>query len=91
MTFSICFIIFIITSLFGVISMRSFQNRAQLVSASILISNLNFPHAENRIFRNYRMRTFRNMRNKWADRGKTIRFVISIVENPPRTKYQLEI
>ncbi|PAV60034.1 hypothetical protein WR25_18063 [Diploscapter pachys] len=28
------------------------------------------------------MRTFRNMRNKWSDRVLTVRFVISVVENP---------
>ena len=37
---------------------------------------------ENRIFRNYQMRTFRNMRNKWSDRVLTVRFIISVVENP---------
>ena len=40
------------------------------------------PNNENRIFRNYRMRTFRNRRNKWSDRVLTVRFVISVVENP---------
>ena len=30
----------------------------------------------NRFFRNYRIRTFRNMRNKWSDRVLTVRFVI---------------
>ena len=37
---------------------------------------------EDRIFRNYHMRTFQNMRNKWSDRVLTVRFVISVVENP---------
>ena len=42
MTSSICLTMFITASLFGVISTRCFQSRAQLVSPSILISNLDF-------------------------------------------------
>ncbi|PAV75246.1 hypothetical protein WR25_19840 [Diploscapter pachys] len=41
---------------------------------------------ENRIFRNYRMRTFRDKRNKWSDQVLTVRFAISVVENPQGQK-----
>ena len=38
-------------------------------------------NSENGIFRNYRIRTFRNIQNKWLDQVLTVRFVISVVEN----------
>ena len=93
MTFSLCFITLIITSLFRVISTRSFQNRAQLISTSILIPKLNFSmqNRENGFPRNYRMRTFRNMRKKWSDRILIVIFVISVVENSQRQKNQHKI
>ncbi|PAV82745.1 hypothetical protein WR25_16154 [Diploscapter pachys] len=37
------------------------------------------------------MRTSRNMRNKWTDRVLTVRFVISVVENPQEQKISSNI